>query len=136
MTKEEQQKIFANNLKYYLSINELMQKDVANAIGVSHQLFSKWCNGGCIPRMDKIEKLATYFGISKSDLIDEKDLSDETTNDNVYFKVDNDLYVKRPSDEEMKDPAFLRLYHYYKLLNESQKTSVVTILKGMTDGNK
>lgn len=72
MTDSEQKKIFAKNLTSLLSSRNKTQKEVADAIGVSPQTFNTWCQGIALPRMGKVQKLADYFSISKSDLIDEK----------------------------------------------------------------
>lgn len=62
--------IFASNLKYYMEAHGKSRKEVSDAIGVSYFTFSDWVNGKKYARMDKIEKLADYFGILKSDLIE------------------------------------------------------------------
>lgn len=48
------------------------RKEVADAIGVSYYTFTSWVTGKKYPRMDKVEMLAEYFGILKSDLIENK----------------------------------------------------------------
>nr|DAM46224.1 MAG TPA: Repressor protein CI [Caudoviricetes sp.] len=75
MTDEEQKKVFAKNLNKYLSMYNKTQKEVADAIGVIPQTFNSWCTGQSLPRMGKVQALADYFGINKSDLIDEKPAS-------------------------------------------------------------
>jgi transcriptional regulator with XRE-family HTH domain len=45
---------------------------VALAIGVTPASFNEWISGRKYPRIDKIELLARYFGILKSDLIEDK----------------------------------------------------------------
>lgn len=72
MADEEQKKIFAKNLNKYLSQFNKTQKEVADAIEVSPQTFNTWCQGIALPRMGKVQRLADYFGIGKTDLIDEK----------------------------------------------------------------
>ena len=64
--------IFARNLKYFMEINEKSRMDVCEALGFSYYTFSDWVNGKKYPRMDKVEMLANYFGILKSDLIEDK----------------------------------------------------------------
>lgn len=64
--------IFATNLKKYMKLNGKTRKDVCEALGFSYYTFSDWVNGKKYPRMDKVEMLANYFGILKSDLIEEK----------------------------------------------------------------
>lgn len=53
-------------------MNNKSQLEVANKLGIKQSTFSSWCTGQKLPRMDKIEILAEYFGIMKSDLIEEK----------------------------------------------------------------
>ena len=72
MTDIEQKKIFSKNLNYYLSKANKTQREVADAISVSPQTFNTWCQGIALPRMGKVQRLADYFHIEKSDLIDER----------------------------------------------------------------
>ena len=70
MTGFDQKKIFSNNLNHLLDERQRTQREVANSIGVSAQTFNTWCRGIAIPRMDKIQKLADFFHVEKSSLID------------------------------------------------------------------
>lgn len=65
--------IFANNLKRYMALNKKSRKDISAALGISYYTITDWVNGKKYPRMDKVEKLAQYFGCQKSDLIEEKE---------------------------------------------------------------
>ena len=53
------------------------QKEMAAIVGVSAPTFNEWIKAKKYPRIDKIEILANYFGILKSDLIEEKNLTQE-----------------------------------------------------------
>ena len=59
--------VFAKNLQYQMDLNKKTRKDVCEALGFSYYTFSDWVNGKKYPRMDKVEMLANYFGILKSD---------------------------------------------------------------------
>ena len=72
MPDDIQKKIFSRNLLDLLDSREKSQKEVADAIGVSPQTFNTWCQGVAIPRMGKVQLLADYFHIKKSDLIESK----------------------------------------------------------------
>lgn len=63
--------IFAKNLAYYLERSGKDQKEMAEIVGVAPSTFNEWMKAKKYPRMDKIEMLANYFGILKSDLIEE-----------------------------------------------------------------
>lgn len=88
----EQKKIFSKNLVALLSQRNKTQKEVADAISVSPQTFNTWCQGIALPRMGKVQRLADYFNIEKSDLIDEKNdtlhnLQRKGISINVYGRV-------------------------------------------------
>jgi len=68
----EHKEVFAQNLKKYMALNGKSRREVCQALGYSYFTFSDWVNGKKMPRMDKVEQLANYFGILKSDLIEEK----------------------------------------------------------------
>ena len=62
--------IFAKNLKYYMEKYDKSRQDISKALNISYYTVSDWVNGKKYPRMDKVEMLANYFGILKSDLIE------------------------------------------------------------------
>ena len=64
--------IFSKNLLYYVKMSGRDQKEIAEYVGVAPSTFNEWIKAKKYPRIDKIEKLANYFGILKSDLIEEK----------------------------------------------------------------
>ena len=70
--------IFIKNLNHYLTLSGKMQKEVADAIGISRGTFCDWMKGRAFPRMDKVQALADYFGIKLSDLLE---IPDDTTDD-------------------------------------------------------
>lgn len=63
---------FSKNLSFYLGYFEKSQKEVALAIGVTPASLNEWLKAKKYPRIDKIELLANYFGVLKSDLIEDK----------------------------------------------------------------
>lgn len=75
MTDEIYRKIFSKNLNCYMELNGKTQTDIINDLGFNKSAVSTWCNGTRLPRMDKVDALAKYFQISRSDLIEDKDES-------------------------------------------------------------
>ena len=86
MPEEIYKKIFSKNLNHYMEINQKSQTDIINDLGFNKSAVSTWCNGTRLPRMDKVEALAKYFGINRSDLIEEKDNAE--TSDEPYYLND------------------------------------------------
>lgn len=80
MSEDYYKRIFSKNLKYYMNLNNKTQIDIINDLGVNKSAISTWCNGTRLPRMDKVDMLAKYFGITRSDLIEEKSDTDEHLN--------------------------------------------------------
>jgi transcriptional regulator with XRE-family HTH domain len=64
-------RIFADNLKRYMERDDKTQTEIAKLTGVSQSTASDWINGRKYPRMDKVEVLASYFNIRKSDLVED-----------------------------------------------------------------
>ena len=79
MSEEPYQKIFSKNLTYYMELNGKTQTDLINDLGFNKSAVSTWCNGTRLPRMEKVEMLARYFNINRSDLIEEKLENNKTT---------------------------------------------------------
>lgn len=64
--------VMARNLQRYMTIHRMMRKDLAAMVGVPYTTVCDWVNANTYPRIDKIEKMAMIFGISKADLIETK----------------------------------------------------------------
>ena len=62
--------VMAENIKRYLSIKGMTAKALSRAIDVPYTTVCGWVNGNFYPRIDKIEKMANLFGISKADLVE------------------------------------------------------------------
>lgn len=68
----DNKEIFSINLKRLMEQKGVSRQDLSKVLGVSYFTISDWVNGKKYPRMDKVEMLAAYFGVLKSDLIEEK----------------------------------------------------------------
>lgn len=65
--------VMAKNIKYYLRANGVSQTDMCNTLGFKMSTVSDWLHARTYPRIDKIELMANYFGIEKSDLVENKE---------------------------------------------------------------
>ena len=64
--------IMAENIKYYMEKKNKTRNEICDDLGIKYTTFSDWVNGKKYPRIDKIEMLANYFGIEKSDLVEKR----------------------------------------------------------------
>lgn len=115
-------KIFANNLRRYLDKGNKTQREVADAIGVSPQTFNTWMQMVALPRMDKVQALADYFGINKSDLLEDKGAQEE---DNSYY-IDED--AKELAQFLFKNPEYRVLFDAAKDVSADDLEMVKTII--------
>lgn len=67
--------IMAKNIRYYMNKHSVSQTEICNTLGFKMPTFSDWVNAKTYPRIDKIELMANYFGISKADLVEEHSTS-------------------------------------------------------------
>lgn len=63
------------NIKKIRIANGMEQSQIAKIAGVTNKAVSAWENELSVPRMGAIQKIADYFGILKSDIIEDKDAS-------------------------------------------------------------
>ena len=64
--------LFSRNLRTLMQRSGKDRNQVCEDLGFKYTTFTDWYNGNKYPRIDKIELLANYFGVLKSDLIEDK----------------------------------------------------------------
>lgn len=62
----------AENIQYYLDLNGKERNDLCRDLGFKYTTVSNWLQGVKYPRIDKIEIMARYFGVSKADLVEKR----------------------------------------------------------------
>lgn len=109
--------IMAKNILFYLEKTGKTQKEVAEIAGVAASTFNDWVKAKKYPRIDKIERMARYFGILKSDLIEDK-TEMQKKNDTI-----SDIVVRLRTDEN-----FLSIMQKLKNLDGEQLKSIDMML--------
>lgn len=66
----EQKRIFSDNLTRYIIMTGKEQKDIAIELDVNPPTFNQWVNGKAIPSVSTLKRLAAYFHITLSELVD------------------------------------------------------------------
>lgn len=69
----------ADNIKRLLSAKGLNPRQLAIALDFKYTTVNDWVNAKTYPRIDKIEMLANFFNVSKSDLVENKNEEMATT---------------------------------------------------------
>ena len=111
MTSIGNKSVMAKNLTYYVDRSGKTQKELSEIVGVATSTFNDWMKGKKYPRIDKIEILANYFGILKSDLIEDRDQknSPEELRLTEGEKMVLELFRKIPEDRQAEALDLLRV---------------------------
>lgn len=116
--------IFINNLKAIMKERKVSRRQLAEGLNIPYTTLTDWCTGRIFPRVEKINLIADYFNIKKSDLIEEiTDEDDDALYDDVV-KVDvfSQLFLdsvwclKNQSfkiDEELIPPEWIKNHQSY-----------------------
>lgn len=122
MSDIENRAIFSANLRYYMELNNKSRTDICNALGFKYTTITDWVNGNKYPRIDKIEMLAKYFGIEKSDLIEEHI---PPTEDDEYTALLEELRTR---------PEMKLLFRTGRRMTAEQIKAFVQMFDNLNDG--
>ena len=98
-----------------MNLHGKSRKDVAEGIGVSYFTFTDWVKGKKFPRMGMVAKLAQYFDISISDLIEERKTGESTIEEAPIETAG--LHTRILTDYELMES----IKEYYELSTSNQK---------------
>ena len=65
--------VMAKNIQHYMDLNKKTRNDLCDALGIKYTTLRDWLKAKTYPRIDKIERMANYFGVAKSDLVESRD---------------------------------------------------------------
>lgn len=105
--------IMAQNIKKYMEMKGVSATDICYALDIKRNTFSDWVNAKTYPRIDKIEKMANYFGISKANLVE-----DELSEKYPVSKNEMDLIIQYRGLNNNDRETFERLLKYAKAATE------------------
>jgi transcriptional regulator with XRE-family HTH domain len=126
MSDDDYRRVFVKKLRYYMEKNGKNQMDLMRDLGLSSATVSSWCNGKKLPRMGKIQMLADYFGIEKSDLLEEKD-------DSETYYIDEE--TRELADFLHKNPDYKVLFDASRKVKPEDIEFVKEMIDRMTGGD-
>lgn len=121
MTSLGNKAILSKNLRYYIEKSGKDRRELSETWGFPYSTVTDWVNGKKYPRIDRIEIMADYFGILKSDLIEEKTVEHremQKKNDII-----SDVVIRMQTDETFS-AAVESLYK----LDEKKLLSILALL--------
>lgn len=130
------------NLKRLLDSKRMNPHQFADTMGFKYTTVMNWIKANSYPRIDKIELMARYFGVDKSDLVEEynpikeKQSTTKQILDNVFSKLETNRqdkvvsYAQSELEEQNKE-NLVQLFSY----NVKEKLSAGTGYGYFDDGN-
>lgn len=112
----------SKNLKYYIERSGKDRKTLAKIWGFPYSTVTDWINGNKYPRIDRIEVMADYFGILKSDLIEER------TEEHRQMQEKNDLLAEIVI-RMRTDDIFLEAVESLHKMDSDKLSSLLAFLK-------
>lgn len=109
--------IMAQNIRYYMNKRNITQTEICNTLGFKMPTFSDWVNAKTYPRIDKIELMANYFGISKADLVEERTAEPNTPKIMTFYDQLNDL-GKHEATKRVEELTYLPQYQSSSIHSE------------------
>lgn len=88
-------KIMSKNIQYYMDRKGVDRNKMSDDLDFKYTTLTDWIKGNTYPRIDKIELMANYFGIQKSDLVEDREQSRNEPVDLIAAHIDDDT----PADE-------------------------------------
>ena len=92
---------------------------VGKATGIAGSTFTDWKSGRSVPKQEKLQKIADYFGVSLDYLMTGKESNPSM--DYLYTDENSDFLIE--VTKKAKDKEFVeRMKKYMSLLSEDQKS--------------
>lgn len=100
VVNKELAKLVGINITNLLIQNDKTQKEMCDHFGWAYSTVSSWCNGSRLPRMDKIDLMCEYFGVVRSDILEDrrKSFSRSSVSIPVYARVAAGLPLEAAED--------------------------------------
>ena len=125
MDEKSIRQTFPQKFIYYMQLHGKKRNDLVRDLGYKYSTIRDWEKGITIPRMDKVEQLANYFGILKSDLIEDK--QNEPTEQITLSSHESNLIKKyRALDERGKQAVDDTLEREYEFVKPKTEESAIS----------
>ena len=66
---QKQKEILSDNLTYYIELSGKDQKQIAIEMDINPPTFNQWVTGKAIPSVSTLKRLAAYFSLTLSELV-------------------------------------------------------------------
>ena len=123
MSNNKSKEIFSANLENLMSSKGIDRNKLCSDLGLKYTTVRDWLKGITYPRIGKIELLADYFGVNKSDLIEDK------TQEVNELKIPTSPLIHKITEKVVKlsTPRKQKVLNYANEQLKEQNNKVITI---------
>ena len=123
MGNNKSKEIFSTNLENLMSSRGIDRNKLCSDLGLKYTTVRDWLKGITYPRIGKIELLADYFGVNKSDLIEDK------SQEIKELKIPTSPLVHKITEKVVKlsTPRKQKVLNYANEQLKEQNNKVITI---------
>ena len=123
MSNNKSKEIFSANLENLMSSRGIDRNKLCSDLGLKYTTVRDWLKGITYPRIGKIELLADYFGVNKSDLIEDK------TQEVKELKIPTSPLVQKITEKVVKlsTPRKQKILNYANEQLKEQNNKVIMI---------
>ncbi len=123
MSNNKSKEIFSANLENLMSSRGIDRNKLCSDLGLKYTTVRDWLKGITYPRIGKIELLADYFGVNKSDLIEDK------AQEVKELKIPTSPLVHKITEKVVKlsTPRKQKVLNYANEQLKEQNNKVITI---------
>lgn len=107
MTDDEQRQleVISYNLSRLLKQNNTTQRELANAVKVSESAVGKWVLGRNAPTVGSVQKIANYFGVRMSDILEIKSPHTDDISEHIERTVETMKQMTAQGQSRVADYA-------------------------------
>jgi len=104
--------VMANNIIRQMTLKNVDRNQMAQDLNLKYTTLSDWINAKTYPRIDKIELMAKYFGINKSDLVESPNVTPIETIEAKKVPVVSQISAGIPiySEQNILEYAYIPAY--------------------------
>ncbi|EGJ19085.1 helix-turn-helix family protein [Streptococcus pneumoniae GA47368] len=123
MSNNKSKEIFSANLEKLMTSRGVDRNKLCSDLGLKYTTVRDWLKGITYPRIGKIELLADYFGVNKSDLIEDK------TQEVKEVKIPTSPLVQKVTEKVVKlsTPRKQKVLNYANEQLKEQNNKVIMI---------
>ena len=123
MSNNKSKEIFSANLEKLMTSRDVDRNKLCSDLGLKYTTVRDWLKGITYPRIGKIELLADYFGVNKSDLIEDK------TQEVKEVKIPTSPLVQKVTEKVVKlsTPRKQKVLNYANEQLKEQNNKVIMI---------